>query len=53
MNQCSLGSILVVNGCNIIGRSTFNCFILYVEVGPDESANADQIHIQVKTFGRF
>lgn len=53
MNQCSLGSILVVNACNIIGHSTFNCFILYVDVEPDESANADQIHIQVKIFGLF
>lgn len=38
MNQCSLGSFLVVNGCNVIGRGAFNCFILYVEVEADESA---------------
>lgn len=27
MNQCSLGSTLVVGGCNIISRGTFNSLV--------------------------
>lgn len=53
MNQRSLGSILVVNGCKIIGRRMFNSFNLYLEVEPDESAKADEMHIYMKVFWSF